>query len=176
MTEEGTIWQGTPSQWINIWHFAAALALAAAAIAGGIFFAPAWALLALPLAWAAWRFLVVRCNRYELTTERLRITKGVLNQNIDEVELYRVKDVLMTRPLWMRLTGLATLHLQTSDRSLPSFDIPAIRFATELREKLRTQVEQVRDRKRVREMDFDDTGGGLGDGGDLEDGGDLTAG
>jgi uncharacterized membrane protein YdbT with pleckstrin-like domain len=164
VNEETSVWKGSPSQWLNIWHYAWAAVLAfGVAAAGGLFFPPAWLLLLLPLAWAAWRFFVVRCQRYELTTERLRITTGVLNQHIDEVELYRVKDILMTRPLWMRLTGLASLHLQTSDRSLPVLNIPAIRDGLELREQLRAQVEQIRDRKRVREMDFDETAGGLDD-------------
>lgn len=170
MTTESTIWQGSPSQWLNLWHFAIALLLAAAAAAAGLFFPPAWALLLIPLAYAAWRALVVRCQRYELTSERIRITTGVLNQHIDEIELYRVKDIQMTRPLWMRMTGLSSVQLETSDRSLPQLVIPAVRNGTELREQLRKQVEEIRDRKRVREMDFtepDDQSGGLADeGGD----------
>ena len=90
--------------------------------------------------------------------DRLRITNGVVNQHIDEIELYRVKDTLMVRTWWMRLTGLATLTLQTSDRSLPHLVIPAIANGVDLREQLRKQVELQRDSKRVREMDFDETG------------------
>ena len=59
----------------------------------------------------------------------------------------------------MRLTGLASIILATSDRSLPQLVIPAIRGGAELRELLRTQVELQRDRKRVRETDFDQVGG-----------------
>lgn len=170
MTNESTLWQGSPSQWLNIGHHLIALLAAAAAVAGGTFFPPAWALLVVPLGYAAWRYLVVRCQRYELTTERIRVTKGVLNQHIDEIELYRVKDIQMTRALWMRLTGLSSIHLETSDRSLPLLVIPAISGGTELREQLRKQVEELRDRKRVREMDFDDHSGHADD---LADGGDT---
>jgi uncharacterized membrane protein YdbT with pleckstrin-like domain len=159
MTTETTLWQGSPSQWLNIGHHLIALLAAAAAVAGGIFFPPAWALLVIPLGYIAWRYLVVRCQRYQLTSERLRVTKGVLNQHIDEIELYRVKDIQMSRAFWMRLTGLSSLHLETSDRSLPLLVIPAVRGGTELREQLRKQVEELRDRKRVREMDFDETTG-----------------
>jgi len=108
-----------------------------------------------------WRWLVVRCLRYRLTSERIRITTGVLNQKIDEIELYRVKDITMTRPFWMRLAGLSSIHLKTSDRTLPRLDIPAVHNGDELRENLRQQVEIIRDRKRVREMDFDNTDGDL---------------
>ena len=62
----------------------------------------------------------------------------------------------MTRTWWMRLTGLSSITLQTSDRSLPTLVIPAIPNGNSLREQLRIHVEAQRDSKRVREMDFDD--------------------
>jgi hypothetical protein len=83
----------------------------------------------------------------------------VINQHIDEIELYRVKDTTLLRPWWMRLTGLSTITLETSDRGMPKLVIPALPGGAETREILRRQVEIQRDRKRVREMDFDDVDG-----------------
>lgn len=162
-TNETTFWKGSPSQWLNIGHFGAALLLAAGISIGGVFFPPAFIGLIIPLVWIVWRFLVVRCQTFELTNERLRVSNGVINQQIDEVELYRVKDILVVRKWWMRMTGLGTIHLDTSDRSMPKIDIPAISDSLELRESLRKKVEAMRDKKRVREMDFDETAneGGL---------------
>jgi len=157
MNEEMTFWKGSPSQWLNIGHFGAALLLAVGIVIGGVFFPPAFIALVFPLGWIVWRYLVVRTQTFELTNERLRISKGVINQEIDEVELYRVKDILVVRKWWMRMTGLGTIHLDTSDRSMQQIDIPAIRDSLELRESLRKKVEAMRDRKRVREMDFDET-------------------
>lgn len=159
MSEESSIWKGSPSQWLNLWNYVAATFLIGGIVAGGLFFPPAFVALVLPLIWIIWKYLVVRCQVFELTTERLKITQGVINQHLDEVELYRVKDVLTVRPWWMRLTGLATLVLETSDRSLPKLEIPAIRGGHQLRERLRKKVENQRDRKRVRELDFDEAGG-----------------
>ena len=163
---ETTFWKGSPSQWLNIGHFAAALLLAVGIAIVGVSFSPAFIVLIFPLGWIAWRYLVVRTQTFELTNERLRISKGVINQEIDEVELYRVKDILVVRKWWMRMTGLGTIHLDTSDRSMPQIDIPAIKNSLELRESLRKKVEAMRDKKRVREMDFDETaaeGGGSED-------------
>jgi len=166
MDEETILWETTPSQWLNIWQFAGTALLAVGAVWAAIYFdfPFAWLLLLPAAGWALWRWLVVRCQRYRLTTERIRLTTGVLNQEIDEIELYRVKDITMTRPFWMRLVGLSSVHLKTSDRTLPKLEIPAIHKGEELREVLRQQVEQVRDHKRVREMDFADTAGGDMDG------------
>lgn len=108
--------------------------------------------------WGLWKYLEVRVRVYELTVERLRIYEGVLNQSIDELELYRVKDMTMERPIWLRLVGLSTLVLVTSDRTHPELRIEAVRGAVELRDRLRVLVEGLRDRKRVREMDFSSDG------------------
>jgi hypothetical protein len=67
-----------------------------------------------------------------------------------------VKDIAMERPLWMRMTGLASVLLDTSDRSMPKLTLPAISNGVELREQLRRQVEEIRDRKRVREVDMEE--------------------
>lgn len=163
MTDETTIWKGSPSQWLNLGPFALALVIATAIGAGAMFFPPVWLGLVVPLGYVVWRYLVVRCQVFELTSQRLRITSGVINQKIDEIELYRVKDTVMLRPWWMRLTGLAAISLQTSDRTLPHLLIPAINNGLELRELLRKQVEAQRDSKRVREMDFDESGSAEGD-------------
>ncbi len=163
MTEENSLWKGSPSQWLNIGPFTAALVVGAGILVGGLFFAPLFAGLLLPLAYALWNYLVVRAQVYELTSERLRITRGVINQQVDEIELYRVKDSQLHRLWWMRLTGVATVALETSDRTLPNLRIPAIRDGMEMRELLRKQVEAQRDKKRVREMDFDEAA--VGDGG-----------
>jgi membrane protein YdbS with pleckstrin-like domain len=168
MSDETTLWKGSPSQWLNLGPFTACIILLIGFAVAGSFFALAWAGMVVPLAYMGWRYLVVRCQVFELTTQRLRITNGVINQHIDEIELYRVKDTLMVRSWWMRLTGLSSIALQTSDRSLPNLVIPAISGGMEVREQLRKQVEAQRDSKRVREMDFDEAGDGAADG-DLTD-------
>ncbi len=156
MTAENTLWKGRPSQWLNIGHFAAAFLLGAALVVGGCWRTPVFAGLVLPLGYALWKYLQVRALVFELTNERLRITRGVINQQVDEIELYRIKDSFLMRVWWMRLVGLASISLETSDRTMQKLVIPAIPGGMEMRELLRQQVELLRDKKRVREMDFDE--------------------
>ena len=162
MTEEQSLWKGSSSQWLNLGPFAVALIAAAGILVGSLFFPPAAIALALPVFYLVWRYLVVRTQVFELTNERLRVTRGVINQKVDEIELYRVKDSQMVRSWWMRLTGLASIVMQTSDRTLPSLVIPAIHGGEQVRELLRKHVELQRDRKRVREMDFEEAGDVVG--------------
>ena len=108
---------------------------------------------------------MVKCRVFELSCQRLRLRTGVLNRRTDEIELYRVKDTIIEEPFWLRLFGLGTLVLETSDRSHPELSIPAIADVTGLRENVRASVERLRDQKRVREVDFE---GGDGDGFDTD--------
>ncbi|MBC8126597.1 MAG: PH domain-containing protein [Gloeobacteraceae cyanobacterium ES-bin-144] len=156
MNDESTLWKGSPSQWLNIWPFTGALLGAVAIAIGSLFFLPGFIALLLPLGYVIWKYMVVKTQVFELTSERLRITRGVINQQVDEIELYRVKDSLLVRTWWMRMTGLASIVMETSDRSMPKLVIPAISGGMEMREILRKQVEAVRDKKRVREMDFEE--------------------
>ncbi|MES2996261.1 MAG: PH domain-containing protein [Verrucomicrobiota bacterium] len=156
MEEETTLWKESPSQWLNLWKYLGALIVVAGIVTGGIFFPLAYVALVLPLAYMLWQYLKVRTTVYELTSERLRTTSGVINQHVDDFELYRVKDSQLFRPWWMRLTGLSAVKLLTSDRSMPELIIPAIPRGMEMREMLRKQVELIRDKKRVREVDFEE--------------------
>ncbi len=140
MAQEEDVWSGTPSQVTNLGSFI---------FLGILFF------MVIPLFIILWKWLVTKNIKYELTTERLRTRSGVLNKKMDELELYRVKDYKVDRPLFLRIFGLGNLVLETSDRSSPIVMIKAIPDAEELREKVRTCVETRRDAKRVREVDFE---------------------
>ncbi|MGJ8726385.1 MAG: PH domain-containing protein [Roseibacillus sp.] len=164
--EEDIIWSGHPSQLLNFWtHFVSALVvigIVVAAILTGIWLLAV--LVILPIGWSVWKYLTIRCRVYQLTSERLRLFEGVLNQEIGEVELYRVKDTNILRPFWLRVFGLSTIKADTSDRTHPVVTLEAIRDGVRVRELFRKQVEILRDKKRVREVDFD----GAGDGDELE--------
>ena len=75
-------------------------------------------------------------------------------------------------PAWIALIlPLSTLIIETSDRSQPRIEIKAVHRGDELRETLRKQVEFWRDKKRVREVDFED--GMVADSGDDATGSDT---
>ena len=138
---ETPVWSGRPSQITNMKTF----------ILCGLF---CW--LIVPIFVGVWRWLVVRCITYELTTQRFRISRGVLSRRTDELELYRVKDTSLTQDLFQRIFGLASVIMTTSDPSNPLVTIYSIASsqATQLREQIRTLTEELRDRKRVREVDY----------------------
>ena len=66
------------------------------------------------------------------------------------MELYRTIDTTLVEPFNLRMFGLGTIELRTSDATTPIVRLEAIRGARKLREELRRHVEDCRDRKRVR--------------------------
>ena len=157
---ESTLWKGHTSQWVHFWYYFFCLLVAAGCIAGATVTGGLAAIgLVVPLLMWVIRWWVTRCTAYELTTQRLKITSGILNRKLEELELFRVKDYAMEQPLFLRLMGLGNLTMMTSDVSTPTLAIKAIPRVEEVREMLRTAVQTERDRKRVRELDVGGEGG-----------------
>ena len=140
MSNEAPLWNGTPSQVINLPIF----------VIWGLLF---W--LVIPIFIILWKWLVVKCTKYELTTQRLITRHGVFSKKMDELELYRVRDYKLDQPIFLRLFGLDNITLQTSDKSTPVVVIRAIPNGEQLREQIRNAVEDCRVKKRVREVDFE---------------------
>ncbi|ENO7355071.1 PH domain-containing protein [Klebsiella pneumoniae] len=107
-----------------------------------------------PVVIIIWRYLVVHCIRYEITTERIRFYRGVLNRKMDETELYRVRDYSIRRPLYLLIFRLAILHVDTQDIRQRTINMVGIRNAENVLSVLREQVEASRTRKGVRDIDI----------------------
>src|SRR4030088_3230963 len=112
-------------------------------------------LLAVPIFIAGKRYLQTKCKVYELTSERLKMSEGVFSKVIDTLELYRVKDIETRQPFLYRLCGIKNVQLNTSDTSSPFVLIEAISRHVGLGDRIRNQVEIIRQQKGVREIDVE---------------------
>ena len=164
MAEE-SLWKGSTSQLVHFWTYLLWLAVAAGIVtAGTLLLNPLiYAALAVPVLGILIRYLLTRTTVYELTSQRLRKTSGILHKKLDELELYRVKDSTLEQPLLLRMFGLGNINVLSSDATMPMVQINAVPGAYDMREKLRVAVEAERDRKRVREVDYAGEGGGVAD-------------
>jgi uncharacterized membrane protein YdbT with pleckstrin-like domain len=100
-----------------------------------------------------YRFISVFAFRYQLSDERLICRNGLLNRQVDEIEIYRIKDFEVTLPLLMRLVGKGNVVLYTSDRTHPKFLLQGIKQPERVRNLIRDNVERLRSSKGVREID-----------------------
>ena len=88
-------------------------------------------------------------TKYMLSEERLFIEQGFLNKRNDEIRLYRIMDITLTRSLGQRIFGVGTIHCCSSDKSSGDFDIVSVKNAKDVMERLSQQIEQQRNLKRV---------------------------
>lgn len=109
--------------------------------------------LLVPVLWTAWRMIRTACHTYTLTTQRLRERSGVLAVQVDELELYRVKDIAVRQPVSQRILGRGKIVLLASDRSTPRVVLNAILAPAKVADLIRVHVEQCRVQKGVREID-----------------------
>lgn len=86
---------------------------------------------------------------YRLTSNRLFINSGLLTQTQDEVRLYRITDVSLSRTLIQRIFGLSTIHCNSSDKTLGNFDIVNVKDGESVKELLSQSVEEERMARRV---------------------------
>lgn len=93
---------------------------------------------------------------YEVTEDRLILHKGILQKSIDEIELYRVKDVRIDFSIINQMANIGTISITSSDET--TRDAPLVirdvAQARARREKLRDLVNTARRNRGVREIDM----------------------
>ena len=92
---------------------------------------------------------------YEVTADRLIIRRGIFIKSVDEIELYRVKDIRIDFSLINQWADIGTISVLSSDettRDAPLV-IPHVDAARRRREELRKLVDEARQKRRVREID-----------------------
>ena len=100
-------------------------------------------------------YLKTRFTVYELTNERIKLKTGILSQEIDECELYRIRDYKVIKPFFQRIFGLGNIELITSDRSNLSINLNGIKDPENLYNIIRDNVEKVRRKTGTREIDVE---------------------
>ena len=172
-TSERSLWSGSPSPLADLASYVALVAGAVVftvgfvVLRGGVT-APAvvgdpdprrvfvWLIVA---TWVACLLAIAmlyvrsRSVRYELTSERLRVTTGLVSTTTEDLELRRVRDSSVRRPGLLRLFGLGDVLLVAGDSTTPRVTIRAVRDPDALQATIRNSVQDAYARFRVREVD-----------------------
>lgn len=110
-----------------------------------------------------WCGLPFTFTQYILLEDRLLVRSGLLNSKEDEVRLYRIKDVSITKSLTQKIFGLGTIHIESSDSSLGNFELKNIKDSYNKKEQLSQMVEAARTKKNASIREY------TGSDGDIED-------
>lgn len=89
-------------------------------------------------------------TKYMLTEDRLFVEKGFLNSVLDEENLYRVRDVRVTRSLGQKLFGLGTVTVYSTDASNGETVLQSIKHPIEVKEEIVRLVDEARKKHNIR--------------------------
>ena len=118
----------------------------------------AWPLLltAIGLAILLFKWVQNLAATFEVTADRLIIRRGIIMKSIDEIELYRIKDVRIDFSIINQLADIGTICVSSSDETTRAGDLIMrhVGKARDRREHLRRLVDAARQRRGVRELDM----------------------
>lgn len=90
-------------------------------------------------------------TKYTLTEDRLLFETGLLNNNYDEIYLYKIRDVKLTRNLKQKIFGTGTITLYSADINQTLSVIENIKNSYEIKELLSKMIDDQKKQRLVRE-------------------------
>jgi membrane protein YdbS with pleckstrin-like domain len=158
---EAEIWSGHPSQILNlsIYIFWGAIVLLTVAAVFFLSDSTLWSgiiigvIALIAVINIAIAYFHLKALHYTVSTQRVRVVSGIFSKLIQEIELFRVKDTAAGQSFFLRLFGLGTITILSGDEKQPRLVLSGVPGAIELRERIRTEVMNLRQRFGVREVD-----------------------
>ena len=102
--------------------------------------------------------LPISFTKYSLSEDRLFRETGLLNLNEEEVLLYRVRDVSLSRSLWQRIFGVGTITVHSSDKTSPTLEVINVKDSKSVKELIFINVEKAKEARRMRATELLDDG------------------
>jgi membrane protein YdbS with pleckstrin-like domain len=91
-----------------------------------------------------------KSTQYKLTNQRLFIRTGFISRSLEEIQLYRVKDVAFHQGVVDRILGIGSITVLSSDESAPRATLFGIEGPEAFKEEIRTAYRRARQREGVR--------------------------
>lgn len=89
-------------------------------------------------------------TKYAISEDRLFQSTGILNLKYEEILLYRVRDLSLTRSFGQRLFGVGSITITSSDKTRPVLVIHNVKEPAAVKELIHELVEDMKIRRRVR--------------------------
>ena len=93
-------------------------------------------------------------TRYRLTEDRLFCETGFFSIHEEEILLYRIRDLELKLTLGQRIFGVGSVFVHSSDKTMPTLELKNIRDPRAVKEQLYRQIEDCKDRRRMRTTEF----------------------
>ncbi|MCY0388417.1 PH domain-containing protein [Robbsia sp. Bb-Pol-6] len=161
-TEKRIIFDGSPSQVVNAATFVKGL-LALVVIVGAYIYALGqWPVplivptiaVAIVVFSVGLSYLQTAFTEIIIDSERITLRRGILNKRVTSLELFRIQDLTSIHPWWQRMFNVGAIVVMTSDSNNPTWVLPGIKNAEEMRSALNQAAIALRDRKGIREVNM----------------------
>ena len=73
------------------------------------------------------RMIWLKMTYYEVTTDRIEWSRGILDRRVDNIDMFRVIDLKMRRSIFDCIFGVGTVGLITTDKTDPEFVFEKVR-------------------------------------------------
>jgi len=91
---------------------------------------------------------------YRLSTQRFFVYHGLVSRKVEELELFRVRDVQVTQSVFERLLKFGKLTVFSTDQTSPKFEMIGVRDPLKVKDTIRINYRLSRKRERVRPTEF----------------------
>lgn len=81
-------------------------------------------------------------NHYKITTQRIFITRGLINKQIDEIELEKYKDIIVKQNFVEKIFGCGDIEVISGDSSCPVLLIPDVDNPLDKKELIRSAARE----------------------------------
>jgi hypothetical protein len=88
-------------------------------------------------------------EHYSITSERVRITRGLLGKDREDIELFRLQDIDHTQRMTERMLNIGDITLRSADPSHPEVVLRNIPDPAQVHETIRRAMLSARQRYRV---------------------------
>ena len=99
--------------------------------------------------------LPLSTTKYRLSRDRLFIETGFFSTKYEEIVLYRVKDIALSRHLLQKMFGVGTVVVQSADTTCPVATLKNIKSSFYVKEQLHSLIEAAKiERRKLRVGDM----------------------
>ncbi|HUZ59328.1 MAG TPA: PH domain-containing protein [Hanamia sp.] len=99
-----------------------------------------------------YKYFLIISSTFYLTDQQLIIQRGVFTKTVNYLELYRIKDILVEQPFWMKALGLMNITLLSFDKEESLLVLKGIKIS-DLPQSIRNHVQECRQRNKVLTID-----------------------
>jgi uncharacterized membrane protein YdbT with pleckstrin-like domain len=100
---------------------------------------------------ALYRYAYIRNLDYLITFQYVRISRGIFFKRVDQVEMYRIKDYIITQPPVLQLFRLMNVTLKSTDGENPVIWLKGIP-QSDLIDEIRERVQKARKHNQIYEI------------------------